>query len=225
MAARTRVIAMLVIAAVAAIGVVSLVGSPDRGASTTSVGKAVPTQSLLPPVHPASPRDTLTRTAVTAASDKVSAEDSEKILKARRLIIPVAGVKRAALVDTFAEGRGAKSHDAIDIMAPRGTPVVAVDDGRVAKLYRSVAGGITIYQFDTDETFVYYYAHLDGYASGLHEGRMLQRGEVIGFVGSTGNAASDAPHLHFAIFHLSPEKKWWKGKTINPFPYLNDAAR
>ena len=223
MAARRRVIAMVVIAALAAIGLVSLIGQPEPAFSTAGAGNAV--QKMPATMDSGGPRDTAGPKAVVPVDDRGSAEDSEKLLASRRLLIPVAGVKRAALLDTFGQGRGTKSHDAIDIMAPRGTPVLAVDDGPVAKLYRSIAGGITIYQFDTSEGFAYYYAHLDGYASGLHEGKMLQRGEVIGFVGSTGNASSDTPHLHFAIFRLSPEKKWWKGKAINPFPYLNDGPR
>lgn len=107
----------------------------------------------------------------------------------------------------------------------RGTPVVAADDGRVVKLYRSLAGGLTVYQFDIDAKFTYYYAHLDGYADGLREGTTLKRGDPIGYVGSTGNAAPDAPHLHFAIFRLAPDRKWWKGSAINPYLFLNDAAR
>ena len=105
-------------------------------------------------------------------------------------------------------------------MAARGTPVVAVEDGRVAKLFRSDAGGITIYQFDPSERYAYYYAHLQGYAPGIAEGRPLKRGDVIGQVGSTGNADPAAPHLHFAVFVLGPEKEWWKGTAINPYPLL-----
>jgi murein DD-endopeptidase MepM/ murein hydrolase activator NlpD len=135
----------------------------------------------------------------------------------RPLTVPVHGVPVAALRDTFNEGRPGHRHEAIDIAAPRGTRVVAADDGRVVKLFRSVPGGLTIYQFDPDSRFAYYYAHLDGYAAGLREGMALRRGDVIGFVGSTGNAAPDAPHLHFAVFRLGPQKQWWKGEPVNPF--------
>jgi peptidoglycan LD-endopeptidase LytH len=109
-------------------------------------------------------------------------------------------------------------------MAPRGTPVVAVDDGVITKLFRSVAGGITIYQYDAGEKFVYYYAHLDRYRDGLKEGQVVQRGDVIGFVGSSGNAPAAPPHLHFTIFLLGPEKRWWRGTPVNPYPYLAGAS-
>ncbi len=108
-------------------------------------------------------------------------------------------------------------------MAARGTPVLAVEDGRIAKLFRSVLGGITIYQYDPGERFAYYYAHLDRYADGLAEGAEVRRGQVIGYVGSTGNAPANAPHLHFTIFRLGPKREWWKGEAVDPYPYL--AAR
>ena len=67
---------------------------------------------------------------------------------------------------------------------------------------------------------IYYYAHLDGYASGVSEGKLVKRGEVIGYVGTTGNAPANSPHLHFAIAILPPTKEWWKGEAINPYPIL-----
>lgn len=137
------------------------------------------------------------------------------------LLIPVLGVTAAQLNDSYTQSRGAgRIHDAIDIMAARGTPVVAVDNGRVARLFNSKPGGLTLYQFDRQEKVAYYYAHLDSYAPGIVEGRKLRRGELLGYVGSTGNASPDAPHLHFAIFVLGPEKYWWQGTAINPFPLL-----
>jgi murein DD-endopeptidase MepM/ murein hydrolase activator NlpD len=133
----------------------------------------------------------------------------------------VAGVKPGALVDTFADARGSgRVHDAIDIMAPRGTPVLAASDGKLVKLFTSQQGGLTIYQFDPSQTYAYYYAHLDAYAPGIHEGSELKRGDVIGQVGSTGNASPDAPHLHFAVFVLGAERKWWQGTAIDPYPLL-----
>ncbi|MDB5730197.1 MAG: peptidase, partial [Variovorax sp.] len=108
----------------------------------------------------------------------------------------------------------------IDIVAPRGTLVRAVDDGRIATLFLSKPGGLTIYQFDAHGRFAYSSAHLERYAEGLAEGQRVRRGSVIGYVGSTGNARADAPHLHFAIFRLGPERQWWKGEPINPFGYL-----
>ncbi len=110
-------------------------------------------------------------------------------------------------------------------MAPRNTPVVAVEDGRIAKLFTSELGGLTIYQFDPTETYTYYYAHLDHYAPGIKEGDRVARGQVIGYVGSTGNASPEGPHLHFAIIRMGPEKKWWKGQAINPYPVLSGRAR
>ena len=143
-------------------------------------------------------------------------------LRGRDLKLPVDGVDRKDLRNTFAEARGSRTHEALDILAPRGTKVRAVEDGRVQKLFTSKAGGLTIYEFDPTETFAYYYAHLDRYEDGLREGQMVKRGDVIGYVGSTGNASPDAPHLHFAIFRLGPEKRWWKGDPINPYLVLTE---
>lgn len=137
------------------------------------------------------------------------------------LLVPVRGVTPAQLADTFDDARGTgRIHEALDIMAPAGTPVLAAADGPVAKLFDSKAGGLTIYQFDPAGTHAYYYAHLQGYAPGLAEGQPLRRGQVIGYVGSTGNADPAAPHLHFAIFRLGPEKNWWQGTPVNPYPLL-----
>ena len=146
------------------------------------------------------------------------------MLSARHPIIPVEGVAAKALVDNYEQGRGARKHEAIDIMAARGTRVFAVDDGKLVKLFRSVPGGITAYQFDPAGRLAYYYAHLDRYADGLKEGMDLKRGDLIGYVGSTGNASADAPHLHFAVFVLGPEKQWWKGEPVNPFAALRNAG-
>jgi murein DD-endopeptidase MepM/ murein hydrolase activator NlpD len=147
--------------------------------------------------------------------------ESISSLRKHDLRIPVEGIKRDVLYDTFTEARGiGRRHDAIDIMAPRGTEVRAADDGTIAKLFTSKAGGLTIYQFDPTETFSYYYAHLDHYASGLREHQPVQRSQLLGYVGSTGNASASAPHLHFEISRLGPDKKWWKGEAINPYPLL-----
>lgn len=143
------------------------------------------------------------------------------VLKRRSLEIPVEGIRPSELRDTFADSRAlGRPHEAIDIMAPKGTPVHAVEDGTIAKLFRSAAGGLTIYQFDPSGTFCYYYAHLDSYASGLREGQPVRRDQVIGYVGSTGNASDRAPHLHFAIYRLDSDRRWWKGEAINPYPVL-----
>ncbi|MGV8941043.1 MAG: M23 family metallopeptidase [Lysobacter sp.] len=142
-----------------------------------------------------------------------------------RLIVPVRGVAAADLSNTFEDARGqARVHEAIDIMAARDTPVLAVADGTVEKLFTSEPGGLTIYQFEPSGRYAYYYAHLDRYAANLAEGQALKQGDVIGYVGSTGNANDDAPHLHFGIFLLGPEKHWWEGTAINPYPVLTGRA-
>lgn len=133
---------------------------------------------------------------------------------------PIAGLATRDLHDMFDQTRGQSRHEAIDIMEPRGTPVHAVVDGSIAKLFLSKPGGNTVYLFDEAREFCYYYAHLDHYAPELHEGMHVSRGQIIAFVGSTGNASPDAPHLHFTIFQLGPEKRWWKGTAINPYPVL-----
>ena len=162
-------------------------------------------------------------TSAPGARVEPSAEDLRS-LAARRLLVPVQGLDARSLRDNYDEGRGKRKHEALDIMAPRGTAVIAVDDGRVGKLFRSVAGGITLYHIDREEKFVYYYAHLESYAEGVKEGMTLRRGDVIGYVGTSGNAPANAPHLHFAILRMGPEKRWWKGIPINPFPYLTGTA-
>jgi peptidoglycan LD-endopeptidase LytH len=133
---------------------------------------------------------------------------------------PVDSLKRSELYDSFNEMRHGHRHEAIDIMRPRGTPVRAVTDGVIRKLFFSVPGGITIYEFDRAATYCFYYAHLDHYAAGLREGMTVSRGEVIGYVGTSGDAAPSAPQLHFAIYLLGPDKRWWKGEAIDPYPIL-----
>jgi len=142
-------------------------------------------------------------------------------LRNRQLTLPVQGIKREELRDTFNETRGSsRRHEALDVLAPRNTPVLAVEDGKIARLFLSDAGGITIYQFDPTETYCYYYAHLERYAEGLKEGAPIKRGQVIGYVGTTGNAPRNTPHLHFAIFQLTDEKRWWQGTPIDPYSVL-----
>ena len=142
-------------------------------------------------------------------------------LRTRGLMIPVKDVPASALVSSFNDARGGRKHEAIDILAPRGTPVIAADDGVVQKLFTSVAGGLTVYEFDPDQRYCYYYAHLDRYAAGLHEGQPLRRGEILGYVGTSGNASKDTPHLHFALIRLDPDRRWWKGTYVNPYPLLS----
>jgi murein DD-endopeptidase MepM/ murein hydrolase activator NlpD len=139
------------------------------------------------------------------------------------LAIPVAGVKPHQLVDTFTQARagGARVHDAIDIMAATGTPVVAAAPGKVEKLfYSDGGGGITAYIRSDDGRWSYYYAHLSAYAPGLREGQRVRRGDPVGYVGVTGNANPAGPHLHFAVNRMNPGEKWWQGTAINPYPLL-----
>ena len=138
---------------------------------------------------------------------------------------PISGLTQANLRDSFEETHNGHRHEAMDIMEPRGTPVRAAVRGTIRKLFLSKPGGITIYEFDEKVEYCYYYAHLDRYADGLHEGMSVKPGDVIGFVGSTGNAVENAPHLHFAIFELGPEKQWSKGKAVNPYPGLVEAVK
>jgi len=139
----------------------------------------------------------------------------------------IRGLKASDIQDTFdqARGGGVRRHEATDIMAPRGTPVLAVNDGKIVKLFLSKPGGNTIYQFDPSEQYVYYYAHLDRYADDIVAGITVHRGDTIAYVGSTGDANSAAPHLHFAISRLGPEKHWWQATPINPYLYLMNALQ
>lgn len=153
----------------------------------------------------------LPRLAETAAIEE---------LRRRNLKLPLDGFTIGSLKGDFEARRGAnkgRQHEAADMMAARDTPIRAVDNGTIAKLYVSKAGGRTIYQFDPTAHFSYYYAHLERYAPGLDEGQRVLRGEVIGYVGTSGNAPPNAPHLHFAIFVLGPDQKWWRGTPVDPY--------
>jgi murein DD-endopeptidase MepM/ murein hydrolase activator NlpD len=169
---------------------------------------------------------------VTASGEKVTIDPSAQspvtiaegvIVGPAGLALPVAGIKPGQLSDTYTQARagGTRIHDAIDIMAPEGTPVLAAADGTVEKLFLSQGGGgITAYVRSPDKRWIYYYAHLQGYAPGLAEGQQVKRGQVIGRVGHTGNANPEGPHLHFAIHRVQPGEKWHQGSAINPFPLL-----
>jgi len=138
------------------------------------------------------------------------------------LIIPVAGVRSDQLVDTFTASRAeGRTHDAIDIMAPADTPVLAAADGTITKLWQSERGGTTIYQLSADQKMIFYYAHLARYADGLTEGKQVRQGEVIAYVGDTGNAGPGNYHLHFSIAIVSDPKRYWEGTNINPYPLLH----
>lgn len=191
------------------IGAYSGLGSPKPMAAVASSATTMAPAPAPPPVD------------VTAAVS----ESVASVPVANKLLIPVAGIQAIALKDTFNEARGSeRRHEAIDILAPKGTPVFSVADGTIAKLFNSKPGGLTIYQFDTSEKFAYYYAHLDRYATDVKEGMTLKRGDLVGYVGSSGNADPKTPHLHFATFVLGPEKQWWKGSPINPYPLLGGTS-
>lgn len=143
-----------------------------------------------------------------------------------RMLIPVEGVDAQKLRDSYLEGRsGGRTHHAIDIHAPRGTPVLAAADGRILKLHNSLLGGITIYQLDDDGETRYYYAHLERYVDGLYEGQRVARGETIGYVGDSGNAQPGDTHLHFAVALLKDVRRWWDGSTLNPYALLTRGER
>lgn len=146
-------------------------------------------------------------------------------LRRRFLLIPVPDVRASQLTNTYDEARasGARRHDAIDIVAPRGTPVLSADAGRIAAIDTSERGGLSLYASDPSGRFMYYYAHLDRYAAGLRVGRPLARGDTLGTVGTTGNAPANTPHLHFAITRLCDPRRWWDGTAINPYPLLAGA--
>ena len=176
----------------------------------------------------ATPSTEMTAQALEAATSRAPApapapkpKPTSVDAAADRLLLPVQGVLPSQLRDTFTDARSeGRVHDAIDIMADAGTPVLAAADGTVEKLFDSKRGGLTIYQFEPSGRWCYYYAHLQRYADGLAEKQVIRRGEVIGYVGSTGNASAEAPHLHFEVHVLGPEKQWWKGESINPYPLL-----
>lgn len=156
----------------------------------------------------------------TAAAAPAISADPFADLRQRQLTLPVEGIRKGDLRSNFNDMRGTRRHEAIDVIAPRNTPVLAVEDGTIAKLFYSEGGGTTIYQFDPTENYVYYYAHLERYADDVREGRHVTRGQVIGYVGTTGNAPRDTPHLHFAIFKMGADKKWWQGTPIDPYSVL-----
>jgi murein DD-endopeptidase MepM/ murein hydrolase activator NlpD len=136
---------------------------------------------------------------------------------ARDLRVPIDGSDIDAWKGGFTERRGARPHEAVDILAPRNTPIHAVTDGTIAKLFVSKAGGNTIYQFDPSGRLAYYYAHLERYADGLHDGQNVSKGDIIGYVGTSGNAPPNTPHLHFGVFQLDQSQRWWQGKALDPY--------
>ena len=192
---------------------VGAVAAPGGAAADPSAATPDPPPSAVPPDVPpatAAPGDTLPLEATAAELEALAA----------RLVIPVQGVRAEELRDTYDEARGARVHEALDILAPRNTPVVAATDGRVLELHQSVAGGLMVYAADASDRFVMMYGHLEAYAAGLEKGQPLRQGQVIGYVGTSGNAPANTPHLHFVISRGRPSVSWWRGTPVNPFPLL-----
>ncbi len=164
-------------------------------------------------------------TDVTGAALPIDASTSQSSPSSEpnQLLVPVQNIRPSDLTDTYSDSRGGgdRLHEAIDIMAPKGTTVLSAAPGKIERLFQSKAGGKTIYVRSVDGETIYYYAHLDSYAAGLKEGQRVRRGQRIGTVGSSGNASDDAPHLHFAILQTAPDAEWWEPATaVNPFPLL-----
>ncbi len=147
-------------------------------------------------------------------------------LSARHLLLPIDGISADNLKGSFYEKRGDSAHEATDIIAPRNTPIRALEDGTIAKLFLSRFGGNTIYQIDPSSKYVYYYAHLEKYEQNLKEGDKVKRGQIIGFVGTSGNAPPNTPHLHLSISVLTPDKKWWQARALDPYEvYKSNKAK
>jgi peptidoglycan LD-endopeptidase LytH len=192
--------------------------------SCRSVGAntAVDTSPRSAPARPAPPQTgPVASAALFDPAKGVVTEDDLDRLRQRTLAVPVLGAYPADVPATFADPRsGGRRHNAADILAPRGTLVLSADDGVIRRLSTNALGGITIYATDPEERFVYYYAHLDGYAPELRVDQRVQRGDVLGYVGTTGNAPANAPHLHFQITRLLDRDRLWDGVPIDPKPFL-----
>ena len=186
-----------------------------------------PAETTAAAPRPAAPAPSAPQTATAngdvADTGAAEATSADLAMLSAELIVPLPGVKASELRDTFNEtrGGGTRKHEALDIMAPRGTPVLSASAGRVLKLHNSKDGGLMIYAADASDRFVLMYAHLDHYAEGVRDSLPLRQGQIIGYVGSTGNAAENAPHLHFAIAHPRDVKLWWTGAAIDPRPLLH----
>ena len=180
--------------------------------------EVIPSPSPLPSTSPEFPQ---VEPGLLSSSPAPVEQPRESFVGQVNLVIPVLGVKPEQLLDTFADARSeGRSHDAIDIAAAVGTPVVAASEGEIVKLFQSEKGGITIYQLSPDRKLVFYYAHLQRYADGIYEGKYVRQGEVIGYVGDTGNAGTGNYHLHFSIASITDPKRHWEGTNINPYPLL-----
>ena len=194
------------------------IANPSPGSSSTPAPEMPQlSPSPVPEAYPSSPTSSPANAISSPAAPPIG------FVGTLKLIVPVAGVQPNQLLDTFADSRSeGRVHDAIDIPAAQGTPVVAAADGQVTRLFQSELGGITIYQSSTDKKLLFYYAHLQRYADGLSDGKFVRQGEVIGYVGDTGNAGVGNSHLHFSIAVVSDPKRHWEGTNINPYPLLRN---
>ncbi|MDQ2666973.1 MAG: DUF2214 family protein [Gemmatimonadota bacterium] len=223
-AGRIEIISYVECALVLAIVLAAVTMARGYGARTvTSAGSGATMSSVVSAEH-IDATDSEVPTLAPSGVETVTADDIA--LLEREIAPPLDGLNLAALHSNFDErrGGGTRQHEALDLMAPRRTPVKSAATGRVLRLFTSRAGGLMIYAADSSERFICLYAHLDGYASGLRDGARVTRGQVIGYVGSTGNASANAPHLHFAIARSADVKQWSKGKPIDPLPILRGEA-
>ena len=188
--------------------------------SSSGTVRTTPPASSAPRTPPALAADTLLAPAASDDSNAVRPTATELTELSSALIVPVAGVLPKDLLDTFDEPRGTRRHNALDIPAPRGTPVLSAADGRLERMFTSEAGGLMVYASDPTGRFVLMYAHLDRYADGLSDGMSLRRGDTIGYVGTTGNAPPEVPHLHFGIARTNNVGRWWTGTPVDPRPLL-----
>jgi peptidoglycan LD-endopeptidase LytH len=178
------------------------------------------------PVYRPNARPPVEQTGVARGAAAVREPDDVQYLRGRRLIIPVVGVEPEELHDDFNAGRsGGRRHHAIDILAPYGTPIIAADDGYILRLSRNKAGGTVVYATDPEERVVYYYAHLAGYFEGLSAGKAIAKGDTLGYVGTSGNAPENTPHLHFQIMRMRGGGRYWNGEPFNPYPLLRHPDR
>ncbi|HKC64534.1 MAG TPA: peptidoglycan DD-metalloendopeptidase family protein [Pyrinomonadaceae bacterium] len=237
MITRSRLLVAIVIGLAALCALIWILSRRPRPGTLTAVATSTEAHATTPPIMLQTPATSSSPTAEQSTSPLPQASVTPQAsspqpsttaqssttppTSSAQLLIPVAGVRPEQLRDTFTEARSeGRTHDAIDIPAPRGTPVLAAADGRIVKLFQSKPGGTTIYQLDPDNRTVYYYAHLDHYAEGITEGHFARRGEVIAYVGDTGNAGAGNYHLHFSILIVSDPKRYWEGVNINPYPLL-----
>jgi peptidoglycan LD-endopeptidase LytH len=188
--------------------------TPESAGITPSRPSAAPSAAPVPAI------------VVAADPSASSAADDAEYLKLRHILMPVAGADISRVDDTFNDGRdGDRTHHAIDILAPRGTPILSADDGRILRMSTNALGGISMYTVDSDARLVYYYAHMDHYNDAMSPGRTIVKGDTLGFVGTTGNAPKDTPHLHFQVMRWPADGKYWNGEPIDPFEALGGLTR